>query len=183
MNPDALNFLEGAVRRLRPSAVLEFGSGHSTVVIAAAMAELHGEEGAPNVFSIDESEEWLETTRRLLADAGVDQRVKLAHRPLREQTVGGSRTVSYALDEPFLQEFLEARPDLVVVDGPSGGGLARLPTVPVVAHRLARPSTFFLDDAFRTDEIRIASIWRTEFGAQLRRVHLRGHGVLEGRVP
>lgn len=180
MAPDSLNFLWAIVRRIRPNAVLEFGGGHSTVVIAAAMAEVHGKDGPAHVWSIDESAEWLETTRGLLARAGVDGRVKLAHTPLREQTFAGGTSLSYALDESFLADFLDSRPDLVLIDGPSGGGLARLPTLPLVADRLARPCTFFLDDAFRTDETQIAAIWRSEYGVILRGVHPRGHGVLEG---
>ena len=179
---DALNFLDAGVRRMRPDAVLEFGSGHSTVLLAAAMADLHGSDGSPHLFSIDESEEYLDMTERLLAKAGLTRRVKLAHRPLREQTIGGRLSRCYELDDDFLDGFLEARPDLVLIDGPSGGGEARLGTLPLVSHRLARPCTFFLDDALRTDEVQVASRWRDVPGITLHGVYPVGSGLLEGSL-
>jgi len=179
---DSLNFLDRTIRRLRPRAVLEFGSGQSTVVLAAALADLHGETGPAHLFSIDESPEWLEETRNLLARAGLSGRVKLAHLQLRDWLLDGHESRCYDLSDEFLDTFLDARPELVLIDGPSGGGYARLATLPLVAPRLSRPCTFLLDDALRTDEVRVAAAWRDLPGVKLRGIHPTGHGLLEGRL-
>ena len=179
---DSLNFLQSRVRSLRPSVVLELGSGHSTVALAGAMEDLYQEDERIRVFSIDENLEWLETTRSLLRSADLGSRVKLAYCPLNEQAVGRHGSRCYDLSDEFLADFLDGRPDLVLIDGPSGGGNARLATLPRLAPHLASPCTVFLDDAFRTDEVRVISMWRNLTNLELRGVYPLGHGVLEGRL-
>jgi hypothetical protein len=176
---EALAFLDMQVRQIRPQAIFEFGSGASTVVLAACMASLHGEEGLPHVFSIEQEEEYLEQTRRMLCLADLTARVRLAHRPLREQTVLDRPTLCYHIDGHFLQNFLTAAPDLLLIDGPSGGGDVRYGTMPLVMPNLRRPCRIFLDDALRGDELRIISLWRSIAGFEVDGIHLVGHGLLE----
>jgi len=61
-DPCDLMHLYHAVRRLKPGRVLEFGSGHSTVVIAAALIK----NGQGRLWTCDESPAWLEHTLGLL---------------------------------------------------------------------------------------------------------------------
>jgi hypothetical protein len=70
----------------------------------------------------------------------------------------------------------------VFIDGPSGGGTVRLGTLPLVLHHLDPRCTFFLDDAFREDEIEVASHWQAFPQVDLTAVHVVGHGLLEGRI-
>jgi hypothetical protein len=181
LGTEALNFLDDRIRQLRPSAIVEFGSGVSTVVLAARMADIHGID-RPRVFSIDESESYLHATRRMLDDAGLGGCARLAHREVHEQVIRGQSTACYDLDEMFLRAFLETVPDVLVVDGPSGGGTARFGTLPLVLGHIGTPCTFFLDDALREDEIQVASLWQKLTRVELGAVHLVGHGVLEGRI-
>jgi hypothetical protein len=181
LGTEALNFLDDRIRQLRPNAILEFGSGVSTVVFAARMADIHGKD-RPRVFSVDESERYVGETRRMLDDAGLAGCVRLAHRDVREQIVCGNSTACYDVDEAFLRAFLETRPDVLVVDGPSGGGTARFGTLPLVLGHASVPCTFFLDDALREEEIHVASLWQELAGVELTAVHVVGHGLLEGRI-
>jgi hypothetical protein len=181
LGTETLNFLDNRIRRLRPNAVLELGSGVSTVVLAACMAETHG-GGSAHVFSVDESETYLDRTLRMLDAACLRSCVRLAHRRVRDQVVCGRSTRCYELGETFLQTFLEQAPEVVLIDGPSGGGTVRLATLPLVLGHVRRPCTFFLDDALRDDEIAVATLWQTLPGIRLHAVHLVGHGVLEGIV-
>jgi predicted O-methyltransferase YrrM len=178
----SLNFLQNRVLELRPSAVLELGSGHSTVVLARAMKDLYSEDGRVRIFSIDENGDWLDFTRSLLRSADLEDRVKLAQCSLREQTIGSHVSLCYDLHDDFLGDFLTESPDFVLIDGPSGGGNARLATLPRVLPYLASPSTVFLDDAFRTDEVRVISMWQALTDIEFQGVHPLGHGVLEARL-
>jgi hypothetical protein len=181
LGTEALNFVDDRIRRLRPNGILELGSGVSTVVIAACMSEIHGDH-IPRVFSIDESETYLHETAHMLNAAGFSGSARLACRKVRDQRICGHRAPCYDLDDRFLQTFLDGTPDLLVVDGPSGGGLVRFGTLPLVFDHIASPCTFFLDDALRTEEIHVASLWWTLPEVRFRRVHLVGHGLLEGVV-
>jgi predicted O-methyltransferase YrrM len=178
---EALNFLDARIERIRPKAVLEFGSGVSTLVLAARMAALHGETG-PRVFSIDESESYLDETRRMLNSVGLAEYARLAQREVHEQVICGRATACYDLDDRFLRSFLLTAPDLVFIDGPSGGGTVRFGTLPLVLRHLDQRCTFFLDDAFRNDEIELASLWQTFPQVDFAAVHVVGHGLLEGRI-
>ena len=179
---EALVFLDMQVRKVRPQAIFEFGSGASTVVLAASMASLHGEEGLPHVFSIEQEEAYLERTRRLLGLAGLTGHVRLAHRPLEKKTVLGRPTRCYQMDDRFLCNFLTAAPDLLLIDGPSGRGDVRYGTLPLILPHVRRPCRLFLDDALRSDELRIALLWRSIAGFEVDGIHLVGHGLLEGRL-
>jgi hypothetical protein len=179
--PEALNFLDGRVRQLRPQAILEFGSGASTVVLAACMAEIHGDD-TPRVFSLDEDEGYLEETRKMLDRARLGNCARLAHREVHEQVIWGQSTACYDIDDKFLRSFLKTVPDVLFVDGPSGGGTVRFGTLPLVLGHTAVPCTFFLDDALREDEIHIASLWRKLGRVEFAAVHVVGHGLLEGRI-
>jgi hypothetical protein len=178
---EALNFLDARVKRLRPNAILEFGSGVSTLVFAARMAALHG-ENRPRVFSIDESQDYLDETRQMLDQVGLGDCARLAHREVREQVICGHVTACYDLDEGFLRSFLPTAPDLVFIDGPSGGGTVRFGTLPLVLGHLDRRCTFFLDDALRQDEIQVASLWQEFQEIEFVAVHVVGHGLLEGKI-
>jgi hypothetical protein len=179
---EALIFLDARVRQERPRAIVELGSGMSTVGLAACMASLHSPKGPPYVFSIDEDAGYLERTRKMLERAGLSARVRLAHRPVREQTVLGHRTRCYEIEDRFLRDFLVVEPDFVLIDGPSGGGDVRFGTLPLLLSHLRRPCRVYLDDALRADEMRIASLWRRIPGFEVDGIHLVGDGVLEGRL-
>jgi hypothetical protein len=181
LGTEALNFLDERVRQLRPNAILEFGSGVSTVVLAAGMADIHGDSG-PRVFSLDESERYLAETHQMLEQAGLQGCARLAHREVHEQVICGHTTACYAIDDPFLRRFLETVPDLLLIDGPSGGGTVRFGTLPLVLGHASVPCTFFLDDALREDEIQVASLWRKLIDVEFSAVHVVGHGLLEGRI-
>jgi hypothetical protein len=145
------------------------------------MADIHG-AARPRVFSVEESDIYMEATGRMLDNAGLSRCVRLARQPLRKRVICGRPTTCYDLEEAFLRSFLDLEPEVVVVDGPSGGGPARFGTLPLILDHLASPCTFFLDDALREAEIRVAGLWRELPQFELSEIHLVGHGLLEGRI-
>jgi len=181
LGTEALNFVDERIRRLRPNAVLEFGSGVSTLVLTSCMVELHGNR-TPRVFSVDESEDYLHATERMLAAADLDRCARLAHRRVREQPIRGQRVLCYDVDDDFLRTFMTAAPDFLLVDGPSGGGMVRFGTLPLVVGHVGTPCRFLLDDALREDELLVASRWQKLPDVRLIGIHLVGHGLLEGVV-
>jgi hypothetical protein len=107
LHPDYedLWFLYRAVRERRPENVLEFGSGCSTAVIAAALAE----NGKGHLWSVEGDEMWADATRRALPRS-LEPVVSLLHSPVREddRDVAGW---SYAT-------LPDVDPDFVYLDGP-----------------------------------------------------------------
>jgi hypothetical protein len=107
------------VRRLRPRAVLECGSGLSTCVIAWALRENGGEGGRPVFVSLEESADYHAEIVRGLPDP-LRPFVELLHRPRRERSYGGRLGCGYEDVPPHDYEF-------VFIDGPTLRRDARSP--------------------------------------------------------
>lgn len=155
----------------RPKAVLELGSGASTVFIATVLDRL-GLHDTRHI-AVDHLESYLDDTRRQLELAGLAGKAELWLCPLEEREPGG----------PLWYGGLEARLgqqalDLVLVDGPPGSlhPRSRQPALDRLKSNLGPEAVLFLDDASRETEKAIVEAWRSahpEFAVEL---NTRGHG-------
>lgn len=155
-SPDFLLELAREVQRRRPATVVECSSGASTVV-AARCCQMNG---AGHVFSLENSPEYAQKTRRLLDECGLQAWATVIDAPLQQVEIGSERYPWYTLAG------LDTRSiDLLVVDGPPAGlrEQARYPAGPLLVPRLSANGAVMLDDADRPDERRIVERWRTEF--------------------
>ncbi len=178
-----LNFLEDRLRVLRPKLVLEFGSGLSTVCLAHYMRELYGDSRRVCIFSIEQELNYAMNTMQLLEAAQLHRQVRIIHSPLRQQVIEGIRTICYDLNPDFLNDALgDERPDFVVIDGPSAEAGARLGTLPLVRQFLSPGAWFFLDDALRDGELRVAQMWDRLPYIKVVGICFVGKGLLVGRV-
>src|SRR4051812_34196994 len=110
LRPDAVALLVALVRELRPTHILELGSGVSTRAFAWA-----AEEAAIQctVTSVDHDAEFLEVSRHALRAPGDGVTVEFEHAPVVLWQVAGRFLPVYSLaDRP-------RRPaDLILIDGP-----------------------------------------------------------------
>ncbi|HUG39793.1 MAG TPA: class I SAM-dependent methyltransferase [Longimicrobiales bacterium] len=145
-------------------AVVELGSGHSTVLIAGRLEA----RGRGRVVAVDHLAGYADRTRRWLADAGLEGRAVVVHAPLADREVDG-RTLSWYRAEA-LDAALPARIDLLVVDGPPAlpGPDARWPAVPLLQARLAPGAAILMDDGDRPTERRAAFDWHRRLGGRMR---------------
>lgn len=177
-----VDFLEREVRARRPQAILEFGTGLSTVCFARFMAE-SGNAPQPCVFSVEQNEWQAERSRGQLLTLGLDAYVRILHAPLKAQRIEGLQTECYDLPDSALREFLGGtRPDFIVVDGPSGDGTVRFGTLPLVQAYAAPQAVLFLDDAFRPEELDVAGRWDALPYVSLSGLRKVGKGLLMDRL-
>lgn len=180
LGPRTLNFLQDQIARLRPQAVIELGSGISTICLARYMKDIHGSTDRSLVISIEQSEQHAMETSDTLKRLGLDDSVRVINRPLIQQTVNGRSEHCYDLSG--LDSVLgDVQPELIVIDGPAGPGTIRTATLPLLM-RFVRKADFVLDDAMREEELAIASRW-----SRLKGVHIEGvipweTGLLLGRI-
>ncbi len=135
----------------RPARVVEFGTGATTLIVARALQLAGGGE----LISFDQHAEFVEATRRWLADHGLTADLRAV--PLRPSP-GGWPGLWYdhgPLPEPI---------DLLVIDGPpwtihpfTRGSAATLFGL------VAPGGTVMLDDAARPGERIVARRWRREW--------------------
>ena len=109
--PDYIDlwFLYAQVRKLQPEVVLEFGSGCSTVVLAAALER----NGHGHLWTVETEEMWAHETERGLPDQ-LHPLVTVVHSAGEE---GGVARGSSHLVLPNLE------PDFLYLDGPTLGSL------------------------------------------------------------
>jgi predicted O-methyltransferase YrrM len=143
-----LTLLADHILEHKPRLVVEFGTGASTLVIAKAM-EL---AGGGRLISFDQHEDFVEATRKWLADHDLEADVRAV--PLRSSPAGWP---GLWYDHGRLPEGI----DLIVVDGPpwtihplTRGAAGTL------LDNIAPGGTIMLDDAARPGERVIARRWR-----------------------
>jgi precorrin-6B methylase 2 len=161
-SPETILHLTTLVARLpKDAVVVEFGSGLSTVWMAAAALR---ESRGIHIISIDHDSRWGADTAAALERLGLRDAAEVRIGPL-EPLPGAEKADApwYALGA------LEGLDNihLLVVDGPPRGtGLnARYPAVLHLKDRLVAGATIVLDDTDRQEERAIAQRWIEEFDA------------------
>lgn len=169
ISPDFCVLLINLVEQNDYDAVIEFGSGTSTLIIAKALARVGQRQNAiPSpLLSFDHLPEYGEKTEKLLKQAGLNESVNVTVAPLAPWSDGQLEYRYYDCDQA-LQAFKALVPDrplrlLVMVDGPPAatGRHARYPALPKVLAVFGDRSDihFLLDDYLRAEEQEIAAAW------------------------
>jgi len=177
----AMNLLESEIRRRPPRAVLEFGSGLSTVCLARYAHE-HASGEPPRVLSVEEDAGFCAESRALAAELGLADEAEVHHVPLAPAEVSGRNVQTYDLPDALREKISARRPDLVFIDGPgtAGGRYARWAVLHSVLPLLPGGFRFYLDDALSDSGLEYARLWAELPGVELAGIALVGHGVLVG---
>jgi predicted O-methyltransferase YrrM len=143
-------------------AVVECGSGLSTVLIARRLREL----GGGRLHSLEHDAGWAASTRQQLADEGLDRTATVVEAPLRPHPAAAPGCEWY--DRAALGGLPVTGIDLLLVDGPPAGGRAiersRYPALPELAPLLGPDATVLLDDAGRPGERWVLERWAERMG-------------------
>lgn len=144
----------------QPQTIVEFGSGISTLLLAAWLRE----RGQGRLISFDHDESWAKCTKFRLEQNGLASWVSIVCAPLVETASFGRASLWYNADQE-LSNLSDV--GLVVVDGPprnsSNGALARLPAFVKMYSALADDCWIVLDDMIRADEQEIVNIWTAHY--------------------
>ncbi|HEX3053173.1 MAG TPA: hypothetical protein VHP83_21115 [Aggregatilineaceae bacterium] len=176
-----LNYLEQEIKSHKPSVIVEFGSGISTVILTSYMLSLHQNSNRIYVISIEQDAEYATHTREKLSDAGLEQNAVVLVAPLVEHHLEGQPYWCYDLNKQTLAGYLtDRRVDMLVIDGPSGGGLNRFGTLEMLFESLSAGAMFYMDDAYRQYETRVGQLWARHLSVRICGVVPAGKGILVG---
>lgn len=176
ISPDFALYLIALIETHPYDLIIEFGSGISTVIIARTLAKMApARTGKPPVafLSFDHLERYYQQTLAQLQQAGLADRVQLAHTPLRDWLAPNGQTYAYyecntALAAQAAKQDLAGLRVLVVVDGPPAatGPHARYPAGPLILQHFGGATIdLLLDDYIRDDEKQIAQLWQADIAA------------------
>ncbi|GAA2459330.1 class I SAM-dependent methyltransferase [Streptomyces glaucus] len=149
-------------------AVVECGSGTSTIVLARYMAQ----RGHGNVLSLEHDEKWASWVTDQLAREGLAEVARVVHAPLAEHPAAVKHVEWYTprtvTDEVGAFTDKHGPVDLLLVDGPpgwqQGRKMARYPAVPALKDFLAPGASVLLDDVNRSEGVEITKRWEAECG-------------------
>lgn len=151
--PDFLALMADWVLKHKPTNIVECSSGLSTLILARC-CQLNGKG---TVLSLENGEQYAQSTRLHLQAYGLDNLAQVAHAPLVHHELGDERYQWYQLDGLGLPDEV----DLLVIDGPPAflQPLARYPALPLLQARFAADMVILLDDAARAGEREIVARW------------------------
>lgn len=169
--------LTGLVLQRRPSHIVEFGSGVSTLLFAYALQRC----GEGKVTAIDHDRSYLAGTSELLGLHGLLEYVNLVHAPLVKQASGRLWYNQGELDRTIGLGGI----DLLFVDGPPAVEDAeiRYPSLPALLSKLMPGSVVVLDDADREGEQRVIARWQREVQGLVVRKHETRKGTVILQLP
>lgn len=156
--PELCAWVADLIRNKGICRVLEFGSGFSTLVIAASMRAL----GGGTIVSVEHDSDYFRQTAEQVTACGLDPFVTLIHSPLTDLRIDGGDYSWYDIEASQVQDAVNgAGLELVLIDGPPGNGghCARYPAFPFVRPLLSQNALVILDDGDRDDEQEIARKW------------------------
>jgi Methyltransferase domain len=176
---DAVPRFVELVRSERPTAVVEFGSGTSTVVLAALLAELHRD--GPRVVCSEQDRNWIGHTRDALVQRGLERMLAFAYLPLGEH--GDGTPPCYVLTDEAAELLRRHSPETVLVDGPTlDSGASRFGTVDLVAPFLRRDVTLLLDDALYDAGLLEGQAWERRDEIVIHGIRPTARGLLEATL-
>ena len=158
ISPDAMAWILADIQGCVAPTVIEFGSGQSTVILAACLKH----KGQGTLLSIEHDAAHAAAVRRQLDACGLAAQVDLRVVPL----------VDYQATGPFAScqsyktsDLPDLKIDIAIVDGPPAvlGEAARLHPLRWVLSRLSSDGVAFLDDTTRAEERAVLAHLATVF--------------------
>ncbi len=154
-----MQLLGRLVEVVKPSRIIEFGSGRSTLVLAALLQRYGG-----RILSFDHHARFARRTATWLKEQGLASVAQVAHRRLVLRRYGARFLLIYAIQWDEFEEFRGC--EVALVDGPPGY-LGREATLYELFPRLAPGGWVVVDDIQRASERRSVESWRRVFSDAL----------------
>jgi len=148
LKPDIACRLYELVRDTHCEKIVECGSGISTIIIALAIGDR-----SITFVSLEESEHWLEITKRALMAFDVLDRVQLVYSPLTPIEFNGKRIKAH--DDSAIAN---GNADVLLVDAPPAK-VGRMGVLPRMTKHLRPGALVLLDDAVRGGEEECVRAW------------------------
>jgi predicted O-methyltransferase YrrM len=183
MTPATTDAIVATARVVNATRMLELGAGLSTLALARYLAAVQHADA--QLVTVEQDQAHADTVKAWLEKLELQQYVQIVVAPTKAVEVHGVKTESYAFEDCV--DFPTGPFDLLVIDGPNGGGpegkpFARLPTLPKLRDRLTDEAVVVLDDAFRDAELKAVEIWARAGQVKHIGVMSAGKGVYVGRA-
>jgi len=145
-------------------AIIEFGSGISTLILAYLIKSKSLE---CTFISVEHNKAWIDLLEQQLKSIGAEKHVQFLYAPVGPHPLALDNNVWYQMDN-HLSVLQQHSFDCVIIDGPEAHQhdirRARYPSMPFIQPFLNKDRCFLmLDDAFREGEKDIRQRWKNDF--------------------
>lgn len=160
MRPSMVQLISNEIIFGKRSAVLEIGTGLSTIILGKILKEIGG-----NLTTVDQDSVWQKEILQLASPALPIHPISAN---MKRQNIDGPCQI-YFDQEELAQHLGGKKFDCLVVDAPIArrGQMSRYPAFPVFHRYLKEQFVVFLDDINRPDEAKIAKLWSKTFNLTL----------------
>lgn len=141
----------------KPNFIIEFGTGFSTLVMAAYAEYIFKKTGQTvQILSIEHDEKWFKLQQCILSRLGIEKQINLMHLELNAQSCLGQQTIAYSgLDNILTSLNSGGKADFIFVDGPVGlqyGGTGRRGSILQSIEHIRKGGLILIHDALRSEE-------------------------------
>tara|TARA_B110000116_G_C16784723_1_gene560264 strand:- start:1161 stop:1928 length:768 start_codon:yes stop_codon:yes gene_type:complete len=153
-SPDFLLEIINIIKNMKPSVIIEAGSGVSTLVAGYALKQnKHGK-----IFSLDHDEKYTNLTKKEIVNHNLQKYSEVVHAPLIKYD---DDLIWYDLDSIKNLGSI----DFLIIDGPPSKNSkdARYPAIPLLIKRIKIGGILILDDGRRNKEQSVVRKWKNEF--------------------
>jgi predicted O-methyltransferase YrrM len=182
MTPATTDAIVATARVVNATRMLELGAGLSTLALARYLAAVQHADA--QLVTVEQDQAHADTVKAWLEKLELQHHVQIVVAPTKAVEACGVKTESYAFEDCV--DFPTGPFDLLIIDGPRGGGpegkpFARLPTLPRLRDRLTADAVVVLDDTFRDTELTAVERW--ERAGQVKHIGVGsfGKGLYVGR--
>ena len=175
--PGSLEFLDELINE--PKNILEFGSGLSTEFLSRKLSSISTlSSHQKTIISFEQDENLTIEANKNLSLLGLEKYAKVLYAPLVEINLEGLFFSIYDIRKhcEILKNF---KADVVVVDGPSGGGYNRWGSILIASSFVNENAVWMLDDAVRDDELKVAEECE-KHGLKVQAIQFKGKGICKG---
>jgi predicted O-methyltransferase YrrM len=173
-SPDFLKLIVEHCLQQKPQAIVECGSGVSTLMLAACCRI----NGGGNVVSLENDLNCAKASQAELERYQLQDYARIIHAPLERHCIDNKNYQWYSTQNLPQQSY-----DMLIIDGPPGKiqSDSRYPALPVLQHHLRKGSWIFLDDAARPGERSAVAMWQATWPSLVHKyIHLeRGCSQLQ----
>lgn len=172
LSPDAMALILADLQELDHPVVIEFGSGQSTLILAAALRHQNG-----RLVSVEHDPEYAAAIMRQIAVCGLSENVQFVDAPII------TSNEPMAIHSYDLRRVPEIEINLAIVDGPpyTYGKLTRLAPLRWATTHLKSGGVIFLDDSNREAEQACLKLLKSEYPDLTVKPHRAEKGLAELR--
>jgi hypothetical protein len=176
MSKEVMGFILIMLLIEKPKAIIECGSGLSTILLAHYASIVAAEGIGVSIVSLEQDDLEVDKNKERLRDLNLDKYADIVHVPIDADG-------NYIIDNDRISAVIGNRhADWLIIDGPAGPDGCRVSTLPLLSLYCKENARWILDDALRDGELKALTSWSSTRGVRVEGIYPFDKGLGTGRL-